>query len=70
MIEEKDLKKEGDEFMTVDGAALYMKITPATFYNLIKKGKLRKIEISTVDKPEIRPTVRSRKSYMDWFLDG
>jgi hypothetical protein len=52
------------------GAAIYMKITPATVYNHINKGKLKKIEILTVDKPGARPSVRNRKSKIDRFLDG
>jgi hypothetical protein len=39
MIEEKNPKTLGDDIMTVEGAALYMKITPAAVYNLINKGK-------------------------------
>jgi excisionase family DNA binding protein len=70
MIEEKNPKREGDEIMTVEGAALYMKITTATVYNLINKGKLKKIEISTVDKPGVRPAIRIRKSEVDRYLDG
>jgi len=50
--------------------ALYMKITPATVYNLINKGKLKKIEISTVNKPGARPAVRIRKSEIDRYLEG
>jgi len=59
-----------DEIMTVEGTAQYMKITSATVYNLINKGKLKKIEISTVDKPGVRPAVRIRKSEIDRFLMG
>jgi excisionase family DNA binding protein len=70
MIAEFNPKPLVDEIMTVEGAALYMKITPATVYNLINKGKLKKIEISTVDKPGVRPAVRIRKSEIDRFLDG
>ena len=70
MIEEKNPKKEGNEIMTVDGAAQYMKITPAIVYNLLKKGKIRKREISTVDKPGARPIVRVGKSDIDNYLDG
>ena len=70
MIAELNPKPVLDEIMTVVGVALYMKITPATVYNLISKGKLKKIEISTVDKPGVRPAVRIRKSEIDRFLDG
>jgi len=59
-----------DEIMIVEGTAQYMKITSAAVYNHINKGKLKKIEISTVDKPGVRPAVRIRKSEIDRFLDG
>jgi excisionase family DNA binding protein len=70
LIEGKNPKREGDEIMTVEDAALYMKITSATVYNLINKGKVKKIEISTVDKPGVRPAIRIRKSEVDRYLDG
>jgi len=69
MIAELNPKPVVDEIMTVEGTAQYMKITSATVYNLINKGKLKKIEISTVDKPGVRPAVRIRKSEIDRFLD-
>jgi excisionase family DNA binding protein len=70
MIEEKTPKSSVDEIMTVEEVALYMKVTQATVYNLINKGKLKKIEISTVDKPGVRPAIRIRKSEVDRYLDG
>ena len=70
MIEEKNPKSSADEIMTVEGAAVYMKVPPATVYNLINKGKLKKIEISTVDKPGVRPAIRIRKSEIEIYLDG
>ena len=44
--------------------------TPATVYNLLKKEKLKKIEISTMDKPGVRPAVRKRKLEVDWSIRG
>jgi hypothetical protein len=35
-----------------------------------KNGKLKKSEISTVDKPGAHPSVKIRKSEIDRFLDG
>ena len=70
MIDEKNPKSSADKIMTVAGAAVYMKVTPATVYNLINKGKLKKIEISTVDKPGVRPAIRIRKSEIEIYLDG
>ena len=54
--------------MTVEGTARYMKITSATVYNLINKGKIKKIESSSIDKPGARPTIRIRKSEIDSYL--
>jgi len=36
----------------------------------LKKGKLKKIESSTGDKPGVRPAGRIWKSEVDRFLDG
>jgi len=63
-------EKEEDEIMTVEGAADYMKTTETTVYALLKKGKIKKREISTVDKPGARPIVRVGKSDIDNYLDG
>jgi len=46
-----------------------MNITPAKVFNLLRKGKLKKIEIPTVDKPGVRPAVRIKKSEIDRFPD-
>jgi excisionase family DNA binding protein len=63
-------EKAEDEIMTVEEAANYLKTTETTVYALLKKGKIRKIEISTVDKPGARPIVRIRKSDIDNYLNG
>ncbi|MGA3014089.1 MAG: helix-turn-helix domain-containing protein [Bacteroidales bacterium] len=63
-------EKSEDVIMTVEGAADYLKTTDTTVYALLKKGKIRKIEISTVDKPGARPIVRIRKSDIDNYLNG
>lgn len=47
-----------------------MKVTPATVYSLIKQGKLKKIEISTVDMPVARASIRIWKSEIEKFLNG
>jgi excisionase family DNA binding protein len=56
--------------MTVEEVGLYMKVTPAMVYNLIKKGKLKTSRVSTVDKPGVRELKRIRKSEVDRYLDG
>jgi hypothetical protein len=45
MIEEQNPKRKGDEIMTVEEVGLYMKITPATVYNLINLMENLKILI-------------------------
>jgi hypothetical protein len=45
-----------------------LNITPATVYSLISKGKIKKIEISSADKPGARPAIRTRKSEVDKYL--
>lgn len=62
-------EKAEDEIMTVEEAADYLKTTETTVYALLKKGKIRKIEISTVDKPGARPIVRIRKSDINNYLN-
>ena len=47
-----------------------MKVTQATIYHFIKKGKLKKIEISTADKPGVSGAVRIRKSEVEMYLGG
>ena len=62
-------EKAEDGIMTVEEAADYLKTTETTVYALLKKGKIRKIEISTVDKPGARPIVRIRKSDINNYLN-
>ena len=68
MIEEKNPKIFVDEIMTVEGAALYMKVTTAHVYNLVKKGKLKGCDVSAADKPGARESIRIRQSEIDRFL--
>jgi hypothetical protein len=69
LIEEKNPQREGDEIMTVEEVGLYLKVTPAMVYNIIKKGKLKTMGISTIDKPGGRELKRIRKSEVDRYLD-
>ncbi len=68
LIDELNPKPVVDEIMTVEGAALYMKVTPACVYTLIKKGKLKKVVISSIDKPGARESIRIWKSEVDKYL--
>ncbi len=70
LIEEKNPNKGQDELMTVEEVSKYMKITQAMVYTLLKKGKLKKCGVSSVDKPGARESIRIRKSEVDRFLDG
>jgi excisionase family DNA binding protein len=69
-IKESVKEPEGDEIMTVKEAAKYLTTTTQTIYKLIKKEKLDKVEISTVDKPGSRPALRIRKSDIEKYLRG
>jgi len=68
MIEEKNPNQGGDELMTVEEVSKYMKVTQAMIYNLIKTGKLKKVGISSVDKPGARESIRIWKSEVDRYL--
>ncbi len=68
--EKKCEKPINDDIMTVEDTARYLKTTTQTIYSLLKKGKLDKIEISTVDKPGARPIIRIRKTDVDDYLKG
>ncbi|MFH1159426.1 MAG: helix-turn-helix domain-containing protein [bacterium] len=69
-MKELVIEPESDEIMTVEETARHLKTTTQTIYTLIKKGKLNKIEISTVDKPGARPIIRIKKSDVDDYLKG
>jgi len=68
----KELVKEpeGDDIMTVKEAASYLKTTTQTIYDLVNKGKLDKMEISTVDKPNARASLRIRKKDIDTLVNS
>lgn len=70
LMEEKNPYMGQDEIMTVEEVGIYLKVTPAMVYNLIKKGKLKTSCLSTIDKPEGREIKRIRKSEVDRYLDG
>ncbi|MCX6249838.1 MAG: helix-turn-helix domain-containing protein [Bacteroidetes bacterium] len=53
--------------MTAEQVANYTKLIPAMIYKLIKKGKLKKIGISSVDKPGARESIRIWKSEVDRY---
>ena len=59
-----------DEILTVEEVAKILKVTPSTVYTLVKKGKMRKVEISTVDKPGVNPKIRIRRKDVEGFLEG
>jgi len=68
--EKEDEEPKGDEIMTVEETAHYLKTTTQTIYRLVKKGKLDKMGISTVDKPNARASIGIRKKELDRFLKG
>jgi excisionase family DNA binding protein len=66
----KEIKIHCDRLIHQEGpeAAKYLTATTQTIYKLIKKGKLDKVEISTVDKPGTRPAVRIRKFDIEKYM--
>jgi hypothetical protein len=59
-----------DEILTVEEVAKILKVTPSTVYTLVKKGKMKKMEISTVDKPDVKPKIRIRRKDVEGYLEG
>jgi excisionase family DNA binding protein len=59
-----------DEILTVEKVAQILKVTPQTVYKLIKKGKIQKVEISTIDKPGVTPKIRVRRGEVEKYLEG
>lgn len=70
LLEEKNPNMGQDVLMTVEEVAQYIKHTAAFVYNLIKKGKLKKVGLSSIDKPGARESIRVWKSEVDRFLGG
>jgi excisionase family DNA binding protein len=70
MVNEKKPQSDPNEILTVEEVALMLKLTPQTIYKLIKKGKIQKVEISTIDKPGIIPKIRVRRGEVERWLDG
>ena len=62
IIKEQEKQSNPDE--------LYLKVTTQTVYTLLSKGKLKRVEISTVDRPGVRPAVRIRKMELERFLES
>ena len=56
-----------DEILTVEKVAQILKVTPQTVYKLIKKGKIQKVEISTIDKTGVTPKIRVICHASCWF---
>jgi hypothetical protein len=42
-----------------------VKLTPRTIYKLIKKRKLQKVEISTIDKPGVTQKIMARRGAVE-----
>jgi excisionase family DNA binding protein len=70
ILREQEIVSNPEELLTVEETALFLKVTAQTVYTLLKKGKLKRVEISTVDKPGARSVVRIRKLDLEKFLEG
>ncbi len=70
MMNDKKPLKDPDEILTVEEVGKMLKMRPQTVYKLIKKGKIEKIEISTIDKPGVTPKIRVRRGEVEKYLGG
>ena len=70
ILKEQEKQSNPDELLTVEETARYLKVTTQTVYTLLNKGKLKRVEISTVDRPGVRPAVRIRKIELERFLES
>ena len=70
MMGEKKPLTNPDEILTVEEVGKILKVTPQTVYKLIKKGKIQSVEISTIDKPGVKPKIRVRRGEVERWLDG
>lgn len=70
MMNEKKPLMDPNEILTVEEIALMLKLTPQTIYKLIRKVKLLKVEILTIDKPGVTPKIRGRRGEVERWLDG
>jgi len=70
MMGERKPQTNPDEILTVEEVALMVKLTPQTIYKLIKKNKIQKVEVSTIDKPGVIPKIRVKRGEVERWLDG
>ena len=70
MMGERKPQTNPDEILTVEEVAQIIKFTEQTVYKLIKKGKLQSVEISTIDKPGVKPKIRVKRGEVERWLDG
>ena len=70
ILKEQEKQSNPDELLTVKEVARFLKVSTVTVYGLLKKGLLKKIEISTVSKPGNISKVRVRKLELERFLEG
>jgi hypothetical protein len=70
MMGERKPQTNPDGTLTVEDVGKILKGTPQTVYKLIKKGKFQAVEISTIDKPGLKPKSRVRRGEVERWLDG
>ncbi len=70
MMNDKKPLKDPDEILTVEEVGKILKMRSQTVYKLIKKGKIQKIEITTIDKPGVTPKIRVRRGEVERYLGG
>jgi excisionase family DNA binding protein len=70
ILREQEKQSNPEELLTVKEVARFLKVSTVTVYGLLKKGILKKFEISTVSKPGNISKVRIRKLELEKFLEG
>ena len=70
MIGERKPQTNPEEILTVEEVGKILKVTPQTVYKLIKKGKLQSVQISTIDKPGVKPKIRVRRGEVERYTNG
>lgn len=70
ILKEQEKQSNPDELLTVKEVARCLKVSTVTVYGLLKKGQLKKIEISTVSRPGNISKVRVRKLELERFLES
>lgn len=62
LVREDDVPPTDDEYLSVEQVSKILNTTKQTIYTMVKKGKIKTINFSSVDKPGVRGNIRIPKS--------